>query len=102
MYSCGTAVLNVLRRKNDQMRKGHHPRLGRAEDPALDPVHQMKVQMLAGGLEISEHCGKMRNPHARCKGGCLPLFPQAVQEAGGRWSLHRCTGRRSPRRGSRI
>ena len=82
VYSCGTAALNVLRRKNDQMRKGHHPRLGRAEDPGLDPVHQLKVYMLAGGLEVSEHC-KMRNPHARCRGGCPPLFPRAVREAGG-------------------
>ena len=55
VYSCGTAALNVLRRKNDQMRKGHHPRLGRAENPGLDLVHQLKAYMRAGGLEVSEH-----------------------------------------------
>ena len=82
MYSHGTAAFNVLRCENDRMRKGHHPRLGRASDTDLDAVHQLMVYMRAGGLAVG------RNPHARCMGGSPPHFPQTVRAAGGQWTLH--------------
>lgn len=85
-YCTGTAALNVLRRKNDQGRKGHHPRLGRAKDPALDVVHQLKAYLRAAGLVVSPRCGKKRAPQARCR-HCPPLFPRAVRGAGGVWTL---------------
>ena len=78
---------------------GHHPWLGRASDTDLDAVHQLKIYMRAGGLAVSEHCWKGRNQHARCIGGSPPLFPLAVQVAGGQWTLH---GEQSPRWGSRT
>ena len=86
-YRTGTAALNVLRRKNDQIRKGHHPRLGRAEDSALDVVHQLKAYLKAAGLARHGRCSKGRSPHARCD-FCPPLFPRAVRVAGGGWTLH--------------
>ena len=81
------AAIHVLRRKNDQGRKGHHPRLGRARDPALDVVHQLKAYLRAAGLAVSPRCGKKRAPQARCC-YCPPLFPRAVRGAGGTWTLH--------------
>ena len=54
----------------------------------LDAAHQPKVYMRAGGLVVSEHCGKERNQHARWMGDSSPLFPRAVRVAGGQWTLH--------------
>ena len=50
-YKSGTLALNVMFRRNDQQRKGHHPRLGRSVDPALDVVHQLRTYMRVAGLE---------------------------------------------------
>ena len=87
-YASGTLVLNVMFRKNDQQRKGHHPRLGRSVDPALDVVHQLRTYMRAAGLEQDTRCPKRRTAHARCR-LCPPLFPRARRGAGGRWELDR-------------
>ena len=38
----GTAAINVMSRKNDQDRKGHHPRIGRSRSDSLDLVHQLR------------------------------------------------------------
>jgi len=97
-FAEGTAALNVMKRKNDQQRKGHHPRLGRSTDPALDVVHQLKVYMGAAELRVDGRCHKKRTPHARCS-VCPPLFPRARRGAGGKWGY---TARRVRRPASRI
>jgi hypothetical protein len=75
-----------MKRKNDQQRKGYHPRLGRSEDPALDVVHQLKVYLDAAGLGLGYQCRKRQTPHACCK-VCPPLFPRSRRAAGGGWEL---------------
>ena len=39
----GTAAINVMCRKKDQSRRGHHPRIGRSHDDALDAVAQLRM-----------------------------------------------------------
>ena len=85
-FLTGTTALNIMKRKNDQQRKGHHPRLGRSEDPALDVVHQLKVYLDAAGLGLGYQCRKRQTPHARCS-VCPPLFPRARRVVGGGWAL---------------
>ena len=41
----GTCAVHVNKRKNDWVRRGHHPALERAEDQELDIVHQLRVWM---------------------------------------------------------
>ncbi len=41
----GTAATNVMKRKNDQGRKGHHPRTGRGRTPATDIVRRLRLLM---------------------------------------------------------
>ena len=81
----GTAAINVMKRKNDQGRKGHLPRIGRSADSELDVVHQLKVYLGASGLGVLDGCEKVREPHARC--ACPALFPRAERGPGGVWEL---------------
>ncbi len=39
----GTCLVHIDRRKNDTVRKGHYPALGRSKDPALDIVVQLRM-----------------------------------------------------------
>ena len=71
----GTAVVHILRRKNDCERKGHHPAMGRARDPELDIVHQLKQWLHSIALTTSARCQKQADPAARCN-HCKPLFPR--------------------------
>jgi len=70
----GGMALNVPTRKNDQARRGHHPRAGRSKDPALDLVWQLRNYMERAGLRQHPACTKRARPHARCE-VCPPLFP---------------------------
>ena len=70
----GTAALNISVRKNDPGRKGLHPRMGRARDPALDVVFQLRDWLSQTGVRPHSSCSKMANPSARCP-RCPPLFP---------------------------
>lgn len=74
----GTAAVNVMSRKNDQCRKGHHPRIGRSHSSALNLVHQIQVYFKHAGLGPREGCQKRKRPHARCP-LCPPLFPLSVR-----------------------
>ena len=69
----GTAAIHVAKRKNDCERKGHHPAIGRALDPSLDLLHQLRHWMSKHGLTVSRLCQKTTNPAARCP-HCPPLF----------------------------
>ena len=68
-------ALHIRKRKNDQLRKGHHPRVGRSHDPDLDIVQQIRAYMRIGGLEVHAACSKGRLPAAICP-VCPPLFPK--------------------------
>ena len=70
----GTAAINVMSRKNDQDRKGHHPRIGRSRSDSLDLVHQLRRFMEEAGTEPRPGCSKRMRPQARCL-LCPPLFP---------------------------
>ena len=70
----GTAALNISVRKNDQARKGHHPRMGHSVNPALDIVWQLQQFIHRAGLHVAPNCTKQLSPHAHCK-TCPPLFP---------------------------
>ena len=67
----GTMALRVYKRKQDQVRKGLYPRIGRAVTTRLEAF----VEEL--GLEVSDECTKDRSPGARCR-SCPPLFPRTV------------------------
>ncbi len=69
----GTLAVHIARRKNDCERKGHHPAVGRALDPDLDLVHQLKVWLRNHGLRVSPLCQKSANPAFPCP-NWPPLF----------------------------
>ena len=48
----GTAAINVMSRKNDQDRKGHHPRVGRSKSDELDLVYQLRRFMIEAGTSL--------------------------------------------------
>lgn len=77
-----TAALNVMKRKNDQARRGHHPRMGRARRRALDVVARLRSFMTRIGTVPGAGCTKAARPHARCP-VCAPLFPMFTRTAGG-------------------
>ena len=55
--------------------------LGRAADPELDVVHQLRVWMEALDLRVHPRCRKGREPAARCP-LCPPLFPRTRRSRG--------------------
>lgn len=71
----GGATLNCSQRKQDQERKGHHMRFGRANDPDLDLVFQMGLFFDMAGLRPRSGCTKRARPHAVCP-VCPPAFPK--------------------------
>ena len=82
----GTYAVHVNKRKNDRVRRSHHPALGQAEDPELDIVHQLRVWMEAMDLTVHSRCRKRREPAVRCR-WCPPLFPRTRRGRGQRDGL---------------
>ena len=78
----GTCSVHVDRRKNDTVRKGHYPALGRSVDPALDLVTQLRTWLTLPGLAVHPQCAKRIRPAARCE-LCAPLFPTTRCAKGG-------------------
>ena len=76
-------------RKNDQNRKGHHPRIGRAMDPALDVVSIVVAYCRRLGILVQAGCTKKARPHARCP-DCFPLFPLFTRVKGGSHAVAKC------------
>ena len=76
----GTRSVHIGQRKNDAERKGHYPAVGRARDPSLDIVSQLRVWMRTAGLVVHPTCQKLR-PAAICT-VCPLLFP--LSQMGGR------------------
>ena len=72
--------MHIDRRKNDTVRKGHYPALGRSKDPALDMVAQLRTWLrIARG---SSYWAKRTRPAARCE-VCSPFFPLTRCAQGG-------------------
>ena len=69
-----TAAFNVMQRKQDQGRKGHHPRTGRSSRQETDIVARLRAFMASCGTSPAPGCTKRARPHARCP-VCAPLFP---------------------------
>lgn len=78
----GTAAIHIGRRKNDVERKGHHPAIGRAIDPALDLVCQLLAWFQLNNLAVSPACTKQTQTAARCP-HCAPLFSRLVNGPAG-------------------
>lgn len=78
----GTAAINIKSRKNDQARRGHHPRIGRATSRFHDLVHQLRVYMATANLRPHHRCTKISRLHAHCP-VCPPLFPRTSRSVGG-------------------
>ena len=74
----GTLALNVRKRKQDQIRRGHHPRCGRSIDPRLDIVHRLRRFLSLANLRILPGCTKRAMPAAICP-VCPPLFPKTTR-----------------------
>jgi hypothetical protein len=70
----GTCLVHIDRRKNDTVRKGHYPALGRSKDPALDIVAQLRTWLRVAELAVHRAYAKRTRPAARCE-VCPPLFP---------------------------
>jgi hypothetical protein len=77
----GTAAVLIRSRKNDQTRKGHWPRIGRAQNPHLDLVYQLQTYLQDGGIPPQPQCTKRSQLHNRCP-QCPPLFPKSTQFQG--------------------
>ena len=78
----GTCSIHIDRRKNDTVRKGHYPTLGRSQGRDTDIVRQLRVWMRMAGLPVSPLCCKRTSPAARCP-VCPPLFPTTRRTRGG-------------------
>ena len=83
----GCSTLVTLGRKQDQERKGHWMRFGRAQDPTLDINHQLGLFMDMAGTRPRSGCTKASRPGARCP-VCPPLFPKLCRQTDGSWALH--------------
>jgi hypothetical protein len=88
----GTAAINIVSRKNDQIRRGHQPRLGKSQSCMHDLVHQLHLFMVTAGTEPRHGCSKLAAPQARCP-LCPPLFPHLMRLDG---NLRFSTRRPSP------
>ena len=53
----GTAAINIMSRKNDQLRRGHHPRIGRPQYYLHDPVHQLRSSWSGVSSSLAQAAG---------------------------------------------
>lgn len=88
-----TILVYVRRRKNDQFRRGHGPRIGRAVDPRLCITTQLRAYMQLYHLLPHPKCTRQQSfppgggpdarmqdvmdPGTRCP-HCQPLFPKSI------------------------
>jgi integrase len=69
----GTLALHIVKRKNDAQRRGHYPAVGRASNPDLDLVHQLRVWLRVLDIARSPLCSSRAG--VQCH-SCAPLFPR--------------------------
>ena len=77
----GTAAVLIRRRKNDCIRKGHIPRIGRGAsgNPALDVVDWLKTYMITFGLSQHRSCTRPLDSRERCT-LCPPVFVRTKRQ----------------------
>lgn len=72
-----TRAYNIAFRKNDQLRKGHSPRVGVALNPHFDLHAQTDAMILLLGTTPRPNCTKARELGSPCP-ACFPLFPRRI------------------------
>ena len=79
----GTLAVRINKRKNDSIRKGLFPRLGRPRhsDPAFDVVDWLKEYQLRFGLGKHQGCIRPFRDRQRCP-VCPPVFSMAARHGG--------------------
>ena len=82
-------MVHIDRRKNDTVRKGHYPALGRSNDPALDIVAQLIPNFLneiSKTFAMSMASGEAREKQAELQGQlCGVLTVRGAAGAGCCW-----------------
>eukprot|EP00961_Rhodomonas_salina_P189965 2562939-Rhodomonas_salina.1 len=63
----GTLAIRIKKRKNDQKRAGLWPRIGEAQDPALDVISLIRAWMARAGLSVHSGCEKGVHPRSTCR-----------------------------------
>ena len=76
----GTAAIRIRKRKNDTLRKGLFPRLGRArrQGTMFDVVAWLQIYMWRFELTCHPECDRDANDRERCP-RCPPLFVQTAR-----------------------
>ena len=77
----GAAAVGVYRRKNDTGRKGHFPRLGRAQYAEYYVVQRLRRFTERRGIAVQPGCTKESSPGARCR-FCPPLLGSSTAGKG--------------------
>ena len=77
----GTAAIKIRKRKNDSLRKGHFPRIGRSAQPGttFDLVAWLRVYMFQFGLTRHRQCTRSARDTERCL-LCPPIFVKASRQ----------------------
>jgi hypothetical protein len=63
---CGSAAIQIRKRKQDQQRKWLYPRLMKGFTKTLCIVKCLQAMVAKRGLAVSAECTKRRRPAARC------------------------------------
>jgi hypothetical protein len=80
----GTCSVHINRRKNDMVRKGHYPALGRSLGHDTGIVRQLRVWPRVAGIPVSPDYCKRTSPAARCAACPVPTtFPLTRRTRGG-------------------
>ena len=77
----GTAAIRIRKRKNDALRKGLFPRIGRSSQPGttFDLVIWLRAYMCQFGLVKSANCVRDFQDRERCP-VCPPVFVKAARQ----------------------
>ena len=78
--------MHIDRRKNDTVRKGHFPALGRSKGPALDIVVQLRTRLRIAGLAV--HPIGQEDPASGSLRSMPPVVPAHEVLAGRRHGGH--------------
>ena len=89
----GTAAIRISKRKNDTLRKGLFPRLGKAINPAFDVVDWIKQYQQRFGLTKHPSCHRPVADRNRCD-ICPPLFTLTLRQGRQTFITHKPCSRR--------
>ena len=89
----GTAAVRISKRKNDTLRKGLFPRLGKAVNPAFDVVDWIKQYQQRFGLTRHPACRRPVADRDWCE-ICPPLFTLTLRQGRQTFITHRPCSRR--------